>query len=59
MIFFGSKEKPEDLIYQAMAMVKANQPKVAISLFNKALKQEPKNVEALHNKGLEIGRAHV
>jgi len=26
MIFFGSKEKPEDLIYQAMAMVKANQP---------------------------------
>ncbi|KKK73277.1 hypothetical protein LCGC14_2895410, partial [marine sediment metagenome] len=23
MIFFGSKEKPEDLIYQAMAMVKA------------------------------------
>jgi len=33
MIFFGSKEKPEDLIYQAMVMIKANQPKVAISLF--------------------------
>ena len=54
MGLFGSKEKPEDLMYKAMAMMEKNQPKAAISLFDKILKQEPKNVSALYNKGLAL-----
>jgi hypothetical protein len=51
MIFFGSKEKPEDLIYQGMSRMKKNQPKAAIPLFNQALKQEPKKSRGLTQQG--------
>jgi len=43
MGLFGSKENPEDLMYNAMSMMEKNQPKVAISLFNKILKQDSEN----------------
>ena len=43
MGLFGSKEDPEDLIYQAMALLEKNQPKAAVGLFNKALNKSPKN----------------
>ena len=56
MGLFGSKEKPEDIMYNAMDMLEKNQPKAAISLFNKVLKQEPKNIEALLNKGLALNQ---
>ena len=56
MGLFGSKEKPEDLMYNAMALMQKNQPKGAISLFNKILKQEPENTEALYNKGLALNQ---
>ena len=45
MGLFGSKEKPEDLMYQGMALMDRNQPKGSISLFNKVLKQDSKNVD--------------
>jgi len=56
MKFFGSNEKPEDLIYQAMSLLKKNHVKPAISLFNSVLKQDPKNLEALHNKGVALNQ---
>ncbi|KAF6242459.1 hypothetical protein C6988_08375, partial [Nitrosopumilus sp. b1] len=55
-LFGGKKEDPEDLIYQAMALLQKNQPKAAVGLFNKALKSEPKNTSALHNKGLALNQ---
>ena len=42
MGLFGSKEKPEDLMYQGMSLIDRNQPKGAIALFNKVLKQDSK-----------------
>ena len=42
MGLFGSKEKPEDLMYHGMALMDKNQPKGAIALFNKVLKQDSK-----------------
>ena len=48
MIFFSSKEKIEDLIYQAMSFMEKRQPKDAIPLFKKILKKDPQNVVALH-----------
>jgi hypothetical protein len=41
MGLFGSKEDPEDLMYQAMSLMERNQPKGAISLFSKIIKQDP------------------
>ena len=43
MGLFGSKEKPEDLIYKAMEMLQKGNPKGAISNFDKVLKQDPEN----------------
>ena len=56
MGLFGSKEKPEDIKYNAMSMMEKNQPKAAVSLFNKVLKQNPSDVEALFNKGLALNQ---
>ena len=42
MIFFASKEKTEDLLYQAMSFMEKKQPKNAIPFFKKVTKQEPK-----------------
>jgi len=39
MGLFGSKENLEDIRYNAMSMMERNQPKAAVSLFNKILKQ--------------------
>ncbi len=44
MGLFGSKEDPEDIMYHAMSMMEKNQPKAAIALYNKVLKQNSKNV---------------
>jgi len=56
MIFFSSKEKIEDLIYQAMSFMEKRQPKDAIPLFKKILKKDPQNVVALHNLGLALNQ---
>jgi tetratricopeptide (TPR) repeat protein len=56
MGLFGSKDKPEDLMYHGMALMDKNQPKGAIALFNKVLKQDSKNVSALYNKGLALNQ---
>ncbi|MBT6397307.1 MAG: tetratricopeptide repeat protein, partial [Nitrosopumilus sp.] len=56
MGLFGSKENPEDIRYNAMSMMERNQPKAAISLFNKILKQNSSDVEALLNKGLALNQ---
>lgn len=42
MILFGKPKNPEDVIYQAMAFLERKQPKAAITLFNQALKADPK-----------------
>ena len=52
MIFFGGGGNPEDFLHEAMEMIQRNQPKIAISLFKKALKIDPTHVEALYNLGL-------
>ena len=52
MIFFSGKEKTEDLLDQAMSYLEKGRPKVAIPLFKKIVKQEPKNTAALYNQGL-------
>ena len=56
MIFFGKPKDPEDVIYQAMAFLEKNQPKAAVTLFNQALKADPKNTQALYNKGLALNQ---
>ncbi len=56
MGLFGSKENPEDLMYNAMSMMEKNQTKVAIALFNKVLKQDSEIVSALFNKGLALNQ---
>ena len=56
MGLFGSKENVEDLLYNAISMMDENQPKVAIALFNKVLKQDSENVSALFNKGLALNQ---
>jgi len=43
-------------MYQAISMMEKNMPKAAISLFNKILKQDSKNVPALFNKGLALNQ---
>ena len=40
MIFFAAKEKTEDLLYQAMSFMEKKQPKTAIPLFKKIVKQD-------------------
>ena len=50
------KENPEDLKYDAMAMMEKNQPKAAISLFNKILKQNEDDEDVLLNKGLALNQ---
>ena len=56
MGLFGSKENPEDLMYHAMSLMERNQPKGAISLFSKIIKQDPKNTSALYSKGLALNQ---
>ena len=56
MIFFAGKEKTEDLLDQAMSYLENGQPKVAIPLFKKIVKQEPKNTTALYNQGLALNQ---
>ena len=56
MIFFASKEKTEDLLYQAMSFMEKKQPKAAIPVFKKITKQDPKNIEALYNHGLALNQ---
>ena len=56
MGLFGTKKNPEDLRYEAMAMMEKNQPKAAISLFNKILKQNDSDSDALLNKGLALNQ---
>ena len=56
MGLFGSKENSEDLMYHAMSLMERNQPKGAISLFNKIIKQDSKNTSALYNKGLALNQ---
>mgnify|MGYP003308907126 FL=1 len=56
MIFFASKEKTEDLLYQAMSFMEKKQPKAAIPIFKKITKQDPKNIEALYNQGLALNQ---
>ena len=46
MGLFGSKENPEDIRYNAMSMMERNQPKAAVSLFNKILKQNASDTDA-------------
>ena len=43
-------------MYEAMAMMEKNQPKAAISLFNKILKQNDSDSDALLNKGLALNQ---
>ena len=56
MGLFGSNEKTEDIRYNAMSMMEKNQPKAAISLFNKILKQNDSDIDALLNKGLALNQ---
>jgi Tetratricopeptide repeat. len=56
MGLFGSKENPEDMKHNAMSMMERNQPKAAVSLFNKILKQNATDTEALLNKGLALNQ---
>ena len=56
MGLFGSKENLEDIRYNAMSMMEKNQPKAAISLFNKILKQNASDIDALLNKGLALNQ---
>ena len=56
MIFFSSKEKTEDILDHAMSFMEKRQPKNAIALFKKILKNDQKNVFALHNLGLALNQ---
>ena len=56
MIFFAGKEKTEDLLYQAMSFMEKKQPKTAIPLFKKIVKQDPKNTDALYNQGIALNQ---
>ncbi|MFB5608206.1 MAG: tetratricopeptide repeat protein, partial [Candidatus Nitrosomaritimum yanchengensis] len=56
MGLFGTKEDPEDLMYHAMSLMEKNQPKAAISLFSKVIKQDPHNTSAILNKGLALNQ---
>ena len=46
MGLFGGSKDPEDLINSAMSLMQRKQPKAAVSLFKKALKNDPENVIA-------------
>ncbi len=54
MGLFGSKKNPEDMKYDAMAMMEKNQPKAAISLFNKILKKEIDFIDIFFNAAVEV-----
>ena len=56
LIFFSGNQKTEDLLYQAMSYMEKRQPKAAIPLFKKIIKQDPKNTTALHNQGLALNQ---
>ena len=56
MGLFGGSKNPEGLIHQAMILMENRQPKAAISLFKKALKNDPKNITALYNQGLALNQ---
>ena len=45
MGLFGGSKNPEGLIHQAMILMENRQPKAAISLFKKALKNDPKMLQ--------------
>ncbi|PIN83455.1 MAG: hypothetical protein COV65_03505, partial [Nitrosopumilales archaeon CG11_big_fil_rev_8_21_14_0_20_33_24] len=56
MGLFGAKEDSEDMMHNAMSLLEKNQPKGAIPIFTKILKQDPKNISALYNKGLALNQ---
>ena len=56
MGLFGGSKDPEDLINSGMALMQRKQPKAAVSLFKKALKNDPENVTALYNQGLAFNQ---
>ena len=56
MGLFGDSKKPEDYVYQGLAMLQQNKPKAAANLFKKALKSDPKNTSALYNHGLALNQ---
>ena len=56
MGLFGGSKDPEDLINSAMALMQRKQPKAAVALFKKALKNDPENVIALYNQGLAFNQ---
>ena len=56
MGLFGGSKNPEDLINSAMALMQRKQPKAALSLFKKSLKNDPENVIALYNQGLAFNQ---
>ena len=56
MGLFGGSKNSEDLIYEAISLLEQRQPKPAISLLKKALKNDPNNVTALYNQGLALNQ---
>ena len=56
MGLFGNSKKPEDYVYQGLAMLQENQPKTAANLFKKALKSDasPRHVPSKIIPILEI-----
>ena len=56
MGLFGDSKNPEDYVYEGLAMLQQNKPKVAVNLFKKALKSDSKNISALYNQGLALNQ---
>ena len=54
MGLFGSKENPEDMKHNAMSMMERNQPKAAVSLYNKILKQNATAFEKLYIRKMKM-----
>lgn len=51
-----SKRDPEDLLHHAAVFMQKGQPKGAVGLYNQVLKQDPGNLEALHQKGIALNQ---
>ena len=56
MGLFGNSKNSEDYVYEGLAMLQQNKPKVAVNLFKKALKSDSKNISALYNQGLALNQ---
>ena len=56
MGLFGGSKDPQDLINSGILLMQRNQPKPAIALFKKALKNDPENVTAIYNQGLAFNQ---